>query len=84
MNMLRYAASALLGAVTLLSQPAAALEYPLPPAGSRLIGENQEYTVPDGNLPLESIAAQFQLGLTNMLEARICRSQVASWWCRIN
>lgn len=69
MNMLRYAASALLGAVTLLSQPAAALEYPLPPAGSRLIGENQEYTVPDGNLPLESIAAQFQLGLTNMLEA---------------
>ncbi len=69
MNMLRIMASALLCASALTATQVCALEYPLPAANSRLIGENQEYTVPNDGRPLEAIAAEFQLGLTNMLEA---------------
>ncbi|MCS3454949.1 L,D-transpeptidase family protein [Aeromonas rivuli] len=65
----RVAASALLCSLTLVSQQAAAVEYALPTAKSRLIGENQEYVVPADNRPLEQIAADFQLGLTNIMEA---------------
>lgn len=53
-----------------LSRAAFAVVYPLPPKNSRLTGENLEVTVPKNNkLPLESFAAQFQMGLSNMLEA---------------
>ncbi|MBP8174597.1 MAG: L,D-transpeptidase family protein, partial [Aeromonadaceae bacterium] len=38
-------------------------------ANSRLIAENHESTVPTAGRPLEAIAAEFQLGLPNMLEA---------------
>ena len=69
MNMLRIMASALLCASALTATQVCALEYPLPAANSRLIGENQEYTMPNDGRPLEAIAAEFQLGLTNMLEA---------------
>ena len=69
MNPLRIAASALFCTLTLVSQQAAAVEYVLPAANSRLIGENQEYVVPADNRPLEQIAADFQLGLTNIMEA---------------
>lgn len=69
MNMLRIMASALLCASAFTATQVCALEYPLPPANSRLIGENQEYTVPNDGQPLEAIAAKFQLGLTNVLEA---------------
>ncbi|EKM0363109.1 L,D-transpeptidase [Cronobacter turicensis] len=49
---------------------ASAVTYPLPTDGSRLVGENQVVTIPDGNnLPLEDFAAQYQMGLSNMLEA---------------
>ncbi|VDY65173.1 Probable L,D-transpeptidase YbiS precursor [Shimwellia blattae] len=49
---------------------ASAVTYPLPTDGSRLVGENQVVTVPQGStLPLEYYAAQYQLGLSNMLEA---------------
>lgn len=49
---------------------ASAVTYPLPTDGSRLIGENQVVTIPEGSsLPLEYYAAQYQLGLSNMLEA---------------
>jgi L,D-transpeptidase YbiS len=48
---------------------AVALEYKLPADGSRLIGRNEYYVVPDKKMTLEGIAADFQLGLTNMLEA---------------
>lgn len=52
------------------SQTAQAVVYPLPPANSRLVGENLEITVPqDNKLPLEAFAAQYQMGLSNMLEA---------------
>lgn len=46
-----------------------ALEYPLPPANSRLIGKNSTYVVPDDGLPLEFIAAKYEIGLLAMLEA---------------
>ena len=69
MNPLRTAASALLCTFALVSLQAAAVEYRLPAANSRLIGENQQYVVPADNRPLEQIASDFQLGLTNIMEA---------------
>jgi L,D-transpeptidase YbiS len=70
MTILRSTAATLLGAITLFSLPAVAVEYGLPDKTSRLIGENMEYVVPaDSTEPLETIAAQYQIGLTNMLEA---------------
>ncbi|AFJ46610.1 protein erfK/srfK precursor ErfK [Shimwellia blattae DSM 4481 = NBRC 105725] len=51
-------------------QSAQAVSYPLPPYGSRLVGQNQTVTVAPGNrLPLEAFAAQYGQGLSNMLEA---------------
>ncbi|KLU15244.1 MULTISPECIES: L,D-transpeptidase family protein [Xenorhabdus] len=52
-----------------LTHIAHAIEYPLPPANSRLIGENSAYIVPDDGRPLEFIAAKYQIGLLAMLEA---------------
>nr|WP_256260860.1 L,D-transpeptidase family protein [Shewanella sp. NIFS-20-20] len=46
-----------------------AVDYVLPVNGGSLVGENIYYTVPDDKRSLESIAAEFQLGLTNILEA---------------
>ncbi|EFE94362.1 TPA: L,D-transpeptidase family protein [Serratia odorifera] len=51
------------------TQAASATEYPLPPADSRLIGENTIYTVPNDGRSLEAIAADYQIGLLGMLEA---------------
>lgn len=52
------------------SQSTFAVVYSLPEGNSRLIGENLQITVSEGNkLPLEHFAAQFQMGLSNMLEA---------------
>ncbi|QLP23120.1 L,D-transpeptidase [Enterobacter roggenkampii] len=57
-------------AALLISQSVQAVIYPLPPAGSRLVGSSQVITVPDHNtLPLEAFAAQYGQGLSNMLEA---------------
>ncbi|WP_407695839.1 L,D-transpeptidase family protein [Shewanella avicenniae] len=58
----------MLGLAT-LSSTLIAKEYPLPPEGSRLVGSNAFYVVPQKKLTLEGIAADFQLGLTNMMEA---------------
>lgn len=56
--------------LTAYSQSASAIVYSLPAANSRLIGENIEVTLPqDNKLPLEAFAAQYQMGLSNMLEA---------------
>ncbi|MDC9592032.1 L,D-transpeptidase family protein [Xenorhabdus sp. IM139775] len=52
-----------------LTNIAHAVEYPLPPANSRLIGVNSTYIVPDDGRPLEYIAANYQIGLLAMLEA---------------
>jgi len=57
-------------ALAAFSQAALAVVYPLPAKNSRLVGENIQITVPaDSKLPLESFAAQYQMGLSNMLEA---------------
>jgi L,D-transpeptidase YbiS len=61
--------TALLLTLVFPSLSALATEYPLPAAQSRLIGENQYYTVPEGKHTLEDIAAKYQLGLSNLLEA---------------
>jgi len=57
-------------AAAAFSHSAFAVVYPLPAANSRLIGQNLEITVPeDSKLPLEAFAAQYQMGLSNLLEA---------------
>ncbi|MCH1918325.1 L,D-transpeptidase family protein [Shewanella sp. A3A] len=61
--------SALFLGLTTLSTALVAKEYPLPANGGRLIGDNEYFVVPHKKLTLEGIAADFQLGLTNMLEA---------------
>ena len=49
---------------------ASAVTYPLPADGSRLIGQNQVVSIPEGSTaPLEEYAAKYQMGLSNMLEA---------------
>ncbi len=57
-------------AVAAYSQASFAVVYPLPANNGRLVGENITVTVPQGSsLPLEHFAAQYQMGLSNMLEA---------------
>lgn len=57
-------------AVAAYSQAAFAVVYPLPTNNGRLVGENLTVVVPQNNkLPLEHFAAQYQMGLSNMLEA---------------
>lgn len=54
----------------LASYSALAVSYPLPPEGSRLVGSPIKITVPERNTqPLETFAAQYGQGLSNMLEA---------------
>ncbi|HDI3031743.1 TPA: L,D-transpeptidase family protein [Cronobacter turicensis] len=48
---------------------ALAVDYPLPPPGSRLIGQNQTYLVPANSQNLEKIAEQYQTGVLLLLEA---------------
>jgi len=71
MKLLHTTAAALCCSLLLGAAPALAVEYALPAANSRLVGENLEYVVPaeENGQPLEAAAAKFQLGLTNMLEA---------------
>ncbi|NDJ57320.1 L,D-transpeptidase family protein [Enterobacteriaceae bacterium 4M9] len=53
----------------LSSQAAFAVSYTLPPPGSRLIGQNERYIVPDDGKNLESIAAKYNTGILLLLEA---------------
>ncbi|ELY6223528.1 L,D-transpeptidase family protein [Cronobacter muytjensii] len=48
---------------------ACAVDYPLPPPGSRLIGQNQTYVVPAVSKNLEKVAEEFQTGVLLLLEA---------------
>lgn len=67
-------------ALLFASHNSLAVTYPLPPEGSRLVGQSFTVTVPDHNTqPLETFAAQYGQGLSNMLEANLalmffCRS----------
>ena len=57
-------------AMMLASHSALAVSYPLPPEGSRLVGSPMKINVPERNTqPLETFAAQYGQGLSNMLEA---------------
>lgn len=51
------------------SHGAYAVDYLLPPPGSRLIGENQTYVVPNDGKSLEYIAEKFETGVLSLLEA---------------
>lgn len=54
----------------LASHSALAVSYALPPEGSRLVGSPMKINVPERNTqPLETFAAQYGQGLSNMLEA---------------
>ncbi|WON78755.1 L,D-transpeptidase family protein [Serratia sp. UGAL515B_01] len=59
----------LFAAVLIGTQTVSATEYPLPPPGSSLIGENIIYEVPNDGRSLEAIAADHKIGLLGMLEA---------------
>ncbi|MHC9001962.1 L,D-transpeptidase LdtE [Enterobacter adelaidei] len=48
---------------------ARAMDYPLPPAGSRLIGQNQTYTIQEGDNKLQTIARRFNTAAQVILEA---------------
>lgn len=48
--------------------PARAMDYPLPPAGSRLIGQNQTYTIQEGDNKLQTIARRFNTAAQVILE----------------
>lgn len=47
---------------------ARAMDYPLPPAGSRLIGQNQTYTIQEGDNKLQTIARRFNTAAHVILE----------------
>ena len=47
---------------------ARAMDYPLPPAGSRLIGQNQTYTIQEGDNKLQTIARRFNIAAQVLLE----------------
>lgn len=58
----------LLGSLGALNS-ARAMDYPLPPAGSRLIGQNQTYTTQEGDNKLQTIARRFNTAAQLILEA---------------
>lgn len=58
----------LLGSLGALNS-AHAMDYPLPPAGSRLIGQNQTYTIQEGDNKLQTIARRFNTAAQLILEA---------------
>jgi L,D-transpeptidase YnhG len=57
----------LLGSLGVLNS-ARAVDYPLPPAGSRLIGQNQTYTIQEGDNKLQAIARRFYTAAQLILE----------------
>ena len=57
----------LLGSLGALNS-ASAMDYPLPPAGSRLIGQNQTYTIQEGDNKLQTIARRFNTAAQVILE----------------
>lgn len=53
-----------------LNQSAHAVVYTLPAGKGNIVGQNLELTIPaDNKLPLEAFATQYQMGLSNILEA---------------
>lgn len=56
-------------ATVALSLPARANSWPLPPAGSRVVGENRFHVVQNDGGSLEAIAKQYNVGFLALLQA---------------
>ncbi|WP_408639731.1 L,D-transpeptidase LdtC [Dryocola boscaweniae] len=65
----RWLTSLMLVMAALASLPANANSYPLPVAGSRLIGQNIFHTVADDGGSLEAIAKKYNVGFLALLQA---------------
>ncbi|WP_270502477.1 L,D-transpeptidase LdtC [Kluyvera ascorbata] len=52
-----------------VAQPASANSWPLPPPGSRLVGENRFHVVENNGGSLESIAKKYNVGFLGLLQA---------------
>ncbi len=64
MRMLKFVACMFMFA----SFPAASIDYPLNP-GQRMVGQNFNFTIPQGKHSLEYVASLTNLGLSNVMEA---------------
>lgn len=60
---------ALVAVVATLALPAHANTWPLPPPGSRLVGQNQFHVVQDNGGSLEAIAKKYNVGFLALLQA---------------
>ncbi|EBQ2901403.1 LysM peptidoglycan-binding domain-containing protein, partial [Salmonella enterica] len=58
-----------LTATIMLALPAQANTWPLPPPGSRLVGENKFHVVEDDGGSLEAIAKKYNVGFLALLQA---------------
>lgn len=65
---MKFFVSLILGSLFFLNN-ANAVTYELPKDGGRVVGKVLVTKVPTGNVSLESIAAEYQMGFSNMLEA---------------
>ena len=65
----------LIGAFSAI-QAAWAVDYPLPPTGSRLVGQNQTYTVQEGDKNLQAIARRFDTALKPITLSPRCQNPV--------
>lgn len=65
----RWLASMMLVTTALAALPASANSYPLPAAGSRLIGQNFFHVVADDGGSLEAIAKRYNVGFLALLQA---------------
>lgn len=59
---------------------ASAVDYQLPPTGSRLVGQNQTYTVQEGDKNLQAIARRFDTAAMLILEANNTIAPVPKLW----
>ena len=59
----------LVALVAALALPARANTWPLPPPGSRLVGQNQFHVVQDDGGSLEAIAKKYNVGFLALLQA---------------
>ena len=63
----------LVALVAALALPARANTWPLPPPGSRLVGQNQFHVVQDDGGSLEAIAKKYNVGFLALLLPRLRR-----------
>lgn len=69
MRFSRWLAFCALAATVAVALPAKANTWPLPPAGSKLVGENKYHVVENNGGSLESIAKKYNVGFLALLQA---------------